>query len=62
LALDLGLMFTGSPSVRIDGTVANPALEDAFREDLERERADLQEEMSDARYFPVVSVGVSYRF
>lgn len=62
LALDLGLMFTGSPSVRIDGTVDNPALEDAFREDLERERADLQEEMSDARYFPVVSVGVSYRF
>lgn len=61
-ALDLGVMFTGSPSVRLDGTVDNPALEDAFREDLERERADLQEEMSNAKYFPVVSLGVSYRF
>jgi hypothetical protein len=61
-ALDLGVMFTGSPSVRLDGTVDDPALEDAFREDLDRERAELRDELSDARYFPVVSLGLSYRF
>lgn len=61
-SLDLGVMFTGSPGVRLDGEVNDPSLEDAFREDLEREEAALREELSDAKYYPVLSVGVAYRF
>lgn len=61
-SFDLGVMFTGSPSVRLDGTVDDPALEPAFREDLERERANLEEELKDAKYFPVVNLGFAWRF
>lgn len=61
-AFDLGVMFTGSPDVRLDGSVNDPALEDAFAEDLARERANLEDELSDVKYFPVVSLGVAYRF
>lgn len=61
-SFDLGVMFTGSPDVRLDGSANDPALEAAFAEDLERERANLEDELSDAKYFPVVSLGFAYRF
>jgi hypothetical protein len=61
-SLDLGVMFTGSPDVRLDGSADDPALEAAFAEDLERERANLEDELSDAKYYPVVSLGLAYRF
>lgn len=61
-SFDLGVMFTGSPDVRLDGSVNDPALEAAFAEDLERERANLEDELSDAKYYPVVSLGFAYRF
>lgn len=61
-AFDLGVMFTGTPSVRLDGTVNEPALQEMFDQDVAREEAELQEELNDAKYFPVLSVGVAYRF
>ncbi|HRP35213.1 MAG TPA: hypothetical protein PLI48_04940 [Gammaproteobacteria bacterium] len=61
-SFDLGVMFTGAPDVRLDGSVNDPALEDAFAEDLARERANLEDELSDAKYYPVVSLGFAYRF
>lgn len=61
-SFDLGVMFTGSPDVRLNGTVSDPALEDAFRQDLERERAELEDELKDAKYYPVISLGFAYRF
>lgn len=62
LALDVGVMFTGAPKVRLDGTTSDPAVAAAFREDLAREQADLQDELSDARYYPVLSLGFARRF
>jgi len=61
-SFDLGVMYTGSPSVRLDGTVDDPTLQAQFEEDLERERADLAEELSDVKYYPVLSIGFAYRF
>lgn len=61
-SFDLGVMFTGSPEVRLDGTANDPALEEAFAEDLARERATLEDEVSDVKYYPVVSLGFAYRF
>lgn len=61
-SFDLGVKFTGSPEVRLDGSVNDPALEAAFAEDLERERVRLEDELSDAKYYPVVSLGFAYRF
>lgn len=61
-SFDLGVMFTGSPEVRLDGLVNDPTQQAAFAEDLARERANLEDELSDAKYYPVVSVGFAYRF
>ena len=61
-SFDLGVMYTGSPTVRLNGTVDDPTLQAQFDEDLERERAELADELSDAKYYPVLSIGFAYRF
>lgn len=61
-SFDLGVIFVGEPSVSLTGTVSDPALEEAFQEDLAREERALQEDFEDAKYHPVVSLGVAYRF
>ncbi|HOW43326.1 MAG TPA: hypothetical protein P5110_02400 [Candidatus Omnitrophota bacterium] len=58
---DIGVMFQGSPdlSVTTDGTLAANA---AFQANLAREKADLEDELDEFEFYPVISFGVTYRF
>lgn len=58
---DLGVAFQGSPDVELtaNGTLASNA---AFRANLATERRELEDELDDYEYYPVVSVGVTYNF
>ncbi len=62
LMTDVGVMFTGSPTVRLEGNVQDPALLPFFEDDLRREEAKLRDELSDLKYYPVLTIGLSYRF
>jgi len=60
---DLGVMFTGSPTVRLAGEERSGAVDPAdFEADLRREEANLNDELRDLKYYPVITFGVSYRF
>lgn len=61
VSLDAGVLFQGSPEARLsaDGSLAS---DPAFQSDLMREQASLQDEIDEFKYYPVFSVGVSYRF
>jgi hypothetical protein len=65
-ALDAGVMFTGSPDVQLDGTLAGggaqQGVQERFEEDLRLEEQSLKDDLSDFKYYPVVSLGVTYRF
>lgn len=61
-AIDAGLMFTGSPRVRLSGQVNDPSLQSDFDDARLIEQRRLQEEVNDFKYFPVLSIGVSYAF
>lgn len=61
-SLDLGVMFTGEPSVSLTGTVNDPLLQPQFDEDLAREEETLRQELEDAKYYPVINLGIAYRF
>lgn len=61
-SFDLGVMFVGEPSVSLTGSVSDPALEQAFEDDLAIEEQALQEDFEDAKYHPVVNLGFAYRF
>ncbi|MFC7334073.1 hypothetical protein [Rhodocista pekingensis] len=58
---DLGVMHQGRPEVSLRGT--GPVAGDPrFAADIERERRELEDEIDWTRWFPVVKLGLSYRF
>ena len=61
LAFDLGVVFQGSPDA--DLTATGPlAANAAFLAELAKEEQQLQDEVDDYEYYPVVSIGVTYKF
>lgn len=61
LNLDFGLLWQGEPEVTLEanGSLAQDPL---FQAALEAERLQLEDEMSDFKAWPVVSLGIVYRF
>lgn len=61
LNLDLGVLWQGEPEVTLnaDGLLA---LDPGFQADLEAERVELEDEMKDYKAWPVVSLGLVYKF
>ena len=62
LGFDLGVMFQGSPSVgplQVTGALGSNS---TFTADLEKERADIKDEMDTYQYYPVAAFGVAYHF
>jgi len=58
---DLGVAFQGSPDVEL--TATGPIASDpTFQANLARERAELEDDIDEYKYYPVVSIGVSYNF
>jgi len=65
LNLDFGVLWQGEPSVFLEATAidsAPPAIQAELRQALETERLELQDEMSDYKAWPVVSLGLVYNF
>ncbi len=61
VGFDLGVVFQGSPEVEL--SAQGPiALVPQFQQELLREVDDIEDEIDKYRYYPVVSLGVSYRF
>lgn len=58
---DLGVAFTGSPSVALSatGTLADDA---TFRESLANEEKDLEDDLEDFKFYPVFSANLYFRF
>ncbi len=65
-SFDLGVMFTGEPNsdLTATGTVNGIPVEDnaQFQSDLAAERNNLNDEIKDAKFYPVVQLGVHYKF
>jgi len=61
-ACDFGVMFQGSPKVSASATASDPALQAYVDEALAREKAKIQDDANAFKYYPVISLGVSFRF
>ena len=59
---DFGVMFQGEPKVAASATASDPALQPYVDDALAREVAKIQDDANAFKYYPVISVGVSYRF
>jgi len=57
---DFGVAFAGSPAVALSAT--GMASDQVFQADLERERRDMEDELEDFKFYPVISISFFYRF
>jgi len=60
LNFDFGLLWQGEPVVSLDAT--NPSISTVLRDALEAEEAQLQDEISDYKAWPVLSLSFVYNF
>jgi len=58
---DLGVVYQGSPEVNLsaDGPIAS---DKTFQDDLAKEEENLQSSLDDFKYYPVIAIGLNYRF
>jgi len=58
---DLGVAYTRSPHIALkaNGSLAS---DPAFQADLARERDDIEDKLKRFRFYPVISIGLFYRF
>jgi hypothetical protein len=59
---DVGVIFSGSPNVRLNATCTNAALCSQAASDIAAEENKLRNDITGAKYLPVVQLGVGYRF
>lgn len=58
---DFGVVFQGEAN--IDLAASGPISSDpAFQADLAREKKELEDELDDYKYYPLISLGVTYKF
>jgi len=57
---DFGVAFAGSPDVALSAT--GMASDPVFQANLERERRDIEDELEDFKFYPVISISFFYRF
>ena len=64
LMLDLGVAFQGSPTIALGTStqLPNAQAQQELEENLRAEEADLEDEISEFTLYPVVSLGLTYRF
>lgn len=61
-ACDFGVMFQGEPKVAASATSSDPGLQPVLDEAISIEVAKIQDDANAFKYYPVISVGISYRF
>lgn len=59
---DVGVIFSGSPSVNLNANCVNAALCELAAADIAAEERKLRDDINGAKYLPVVQVGIGYRF
>ncbi len=57
---DLGVMYQGTPKVRL--TASNPTVSSQLAADLQATESGLQASLGRYRFYPVVQLGLTYRF
>ena len=61
LQVEIGALYQGSPNVSLtaDGPLSGNPI---FQQDLAKEEDNLQDDLDNYKFYPVLSVGISYRF
>lgn len=58
----VGAMFTGTPSINLESIGGQLSNDPTFLAEIEEEEANLRNDVDDFEVYPVIQLGVSYRF
>ncbi|MCC5845421.1 MAG: hypothetical protein JJU05_14320 [Verrucomicrobia bacterium] len=61
-AFDIGIMFQGDPSVSGRAVAFSSDAQERLDSDFDAELASRRSDLSDLKYYPLISIGLSYRF
>lgn len=61
-ATDLGVAYIGSPNVSLEATALNPAEQGALNSDVAAQITKYQDDVKPFKFYPVLTIGVSYTF
>lgn len=62
LSARAGVMFVGSPDVTLNAEGGLISMNPMVRDELDREEDNLQAELDDYKYYPVITLGITRRF
>jgi hypothetical protein len=62
LTCDFGVAFTNSPEVSLLSSGGTYSSDSTFLAELEKERRELEDDMDSIKFYPVISLGLFYRF
>ncbi len=61
-AFDFGVMLHGTPKVRGRAVATNPEQQERLNQDVDEELEEFRDEMKGFTFYPVLTLGLSYRF
>jgi len=59
---DLGVVYLGSPNVSLEATAADPSQQGALNNDVAAQISKYQDDVKAFKFYPVLTIGVSYTF
>jgi hypothetical protein len=59
---DFGVAFTGSPDVALTSIGGSLSSDSTFLANLEKERRDIEDDLDSLKFYPVISLGLFFRF
>ena len=60
-SLDIGVMFQGTPKVSLETSKDTSGIP-GFQDSLDNEIADFKDDVDNLKYYPIISLGVAYKF
>lgn len=60
--MDLGVVFSGSPKVDLSASGGTKSNDPTFLSELAKEEDNMQDDLNAYKYYPVIGIGVNYRF
>lgn len=59
---NIGVAYYGNSKVNFNAYIKDPNIANQIKNDLEKERIDLENDINDFKYIPYVSIGFNYKF
>jgi hypothetical protein len=60
--LDLGVVYQGSPKVNLASTGGSLSSDPTFQANLVREEQNLEDDLEEFKFYPVIAFGIAYKF